>query len=727
MKERRKKNKQRNILLMAATAALILSGFFFLWVASLRIPALDDLSERRESQSTKIYDRTGKVLLYDLSQDVRRVAVDFDEISPYAKQATIAIEDQDFYEHHGFKPSSFLRAVIANLTSFSFSQGGSTITQQVVKNSILTKAKTPTRKLKELILALKLDKALPKDEILNIYLNEIPYGGNIYGIEEAAQGFFGKSADDISLAEAAYLAAIPKAPTYYSPYGQHTDELEYRKNLVLKNMFDLGFINEEEYNSALTEKVEFKPRENTNSIKAPHFVFFVIDYLVDKYGEDVLQNSGFRVITTLDYDMQLKAQEIAKKYGKINEEKFNGKNDAFVAVDPKTGDILVMVGSRDYFDDEVQGNFNVATAHRQPGSSFKPFVYAELFNKGYTPDTILFDVPTQFGATCSPTSRVSDDKCYAPDNYTNSFVGPVTVRNALAQSMNVPAVKALYLAGFDDSVELAKNMGIESLQDKGRFGLSLVLGGGEVSPLDMASAYSVFANDGVRNPYNPILRIESADGDIIESHTPFPRRVLSEQTSRQISDILSDNVARIPLYGANSPLYFPDRDVAVKTGTTNDYRDAWIVGYTPNISVATWAGNNDNTSMARKVSGLVVAPMWREFMDAILPDLPAESFPDPEPVDQDIKPVLRGDWLSGGVHSILYKVYKDNPRGPLPANPSADPQFSNWEYSVRNWAIANGYGNGLVPNNQNQANPYYPYQQIQTLPIIPSVPSTEGN
>jgi penicillin-binding protein 1C len=719
MKERRKKNRRKNALMLAAATVLFLSGMFFLWVASLRIPAFEDFSERRTSQSTKIYDSTGKILLYDLSQDVRRTPIPFEDITAYSKEATIAIEDKSFYEHHGFKPSSFVRAMLTNLLTLSFSQGGSTITQQVVKNSILTKDKTPTRKLKELILALKLDQALEKDEILNLYLNEIPYGGNIYGIEEASLAFFGKDAKDLTLAESAYIAAIPKAPTYYSPYGQNLGDLEYRKNLVLKEMFDMKFITEEEYNNALVEKVEFKPRENTGSIKAPHFVFFVIDYLAERYGEDALQNGGFRVITTLNYDIQVKAQQIAKKYGEINDEKFNGENDAFVAIDPKTGGILAMVGSRDYFDTEIDGNFNVATAHRQPGSAFKPFVYAELFNKGYTPETILFDVPTQFGVSCDPASRVSDDKCYAPNNYTNTFEGPVTVRNALAQSMNVPAVKALYLAGFNDSIDLAEKMGIESLQDRSRYGLSLVLGGGEVSPLDMAAGYSVFANDGIRNPYTPILRVETADGETIEEYVPSPTRVLSENTARNISSILSDNTARIPLYGANSPLYFPGRDVAVKTGTTNDYRDAWIVGYTPSFALATWAGNNDNTSMDRKISGLIVAPMWRELMDAVLPSLPVETFPKPEPVDPDIKPILRGDWATGGVHSILYKVYKDNPRGPVPANPSADPQYQNWEYGVRNWAISHGY-NGSNNFNPNPAYPYYPYQQVQVIP--PAVP-----
>jgi 1A family penicillin-binding protein len=696
MRERRKNNIYRNNILTIATVALFVLGASFVWVASLRIPAMDDLEERRISHSTKIYDRTGEILLYDLSQDVKREVIPLEDISPYVQKATIAIEDKDFYKHNGVKISSFMRAVLVNLTSLSFKQGGSTITQQVVKNSILTKDKTPTRKIKEWILAAKLEKTLTKDEILAFYLNEIPYGGNLYGVEEATESFFGKSAKDLTLAEAAYIAALPKAPSFYSPYGQNKEKLDERKNLVLKEMLSLGYITEEEYQTALSEKVEFKPRQNTGSIKAPHFVFFVIDQLAERYGEDAVQNGGFKVITSLDYEIQVEAEAIAKKYGQINEERFKGKNNATVVIDPKTGEILAMVGSRDYFDDNIEGNFNVATAHRQPGSAFKPIVYANLFNKGYTPETILFDVPTQFSTACSPDNMTSENGCYAPNNYDDKFRGPVTLRNALAQSLNIPAVKALYLAGIKSSIAYARDMGITSLEDSDRFGLSLVLGGGEVSLLELTSAYSVFANDGVRNPYTPIIRVESGDGELIEEITPVPKRVVTEQVARDISSILSDNVARAPLYGPSSALYIGGRDVAVKTGTTNDYRDAWIIGYTPNIVVGSWVGNNDNSPMDRKLSGLIVAPLWRELMDEVLPKLPSESFIPPVIETEGLKPVLRGDWLAGAsntsnVHSILYWVDKNNPRGAIPSNPSNDPQFRSWEYGVQRWAASQVY------------------------------------
>jgi 1A family penicillin-binding protein len=708
----------KKLALIAVSCCFLAGGLGLLWASTLKIPALDTIEARKVSQSTKIYDSTGKVLLYDVYQTTKRTILPFDKISPNVKNATLSIEDKDFYEHHGFKPLSFLRAVFVNLTSLSFSQGGSTITQQVVKNSILTGDKTPTRKLKELVLSLKLEKMLSKDEIFSMYLNEIPYGGTIYGVEEASEAFFGKPASDLTIAESAYLAALPQRPSYYSPYGSHTDALEKRKNLVLSEMLKDKRITQAEYDSAKAEKVIFLPKEE-KGIKAPHFVMFVKDYLEKKYGEDVLSEGGLRVTTTLNFDLQKRAEAIAKQYAETNEKNFNGSNDAFVAIDPKTGGILTMVGSRDYFDTKIDGNFNVTTAHRQPGSTFKPFVYAEAFIKGYTPDTILFDLPTQFStkSNCTPDNTTSEDGCYSPGNYDDKFRGPMTLRDALAQSINVPAVKTLYLAGIKDSINLAEDMGIGSLGDANQYGLTLVLGGGEVSLLDMTSAYGVFATEGIRNPYTAILEVKDKDGNTLEKLEPNPRQVLDPEVARKISDILSDDVARAPLYGRDSVVYFGDRDVAVKTGTTNNYKDAWIVGYTPSVVVGTWAGNNDNTPMAKKVSGLIVAPMWRAFMDEVLKTVPIEEFTPPVKEDSyDLKPVLRGKWqggisnitsqntntdpnvpynniqetLSGGVHSILYWVNKDDPRGPQPSNPSDDPQFTRWEYPVRIWATQQG-------------------------------------
>ena len=718
----------KNILLALTAVGVIFLGIMLIWVSTFKIPTLEDFKERKTTQSTKIYDRTGEVLLYDIFQSQKRTVVPFDQISPFIKQATMAIEDQDFYTHNGIKPTAFLRAVLVNLTSLSYSQGGSTITQQVIKKTVLSDDKTPTRKIKEWILAIELEKLLTKDEIFELYLNEIPYGGSYYGVEEASQAYFGKKALDVTIAEAAYLAALPQAPSFFSPYGKNKQALDARKNLVLKEMREMNYITEEQYEQARTEEVVFLPRED-KGIKAPHFVMFVKEYLVKKYGDEVLENGGLRVTTTLNYALQQKAEEVALKYALINEEKVKGKNNSLVAIDPRTGEILVMAGSRDYFDKSIDGQFNIATAKRQPGSTFKPFIYAESFNKGYAPETVLFNTETQFSTACPIDSMSSTPPCYSPKNYNARYTGPVSLRDALASSMNVPAVKLLYLVGVQNAINLARNMGITTLTNANQYGLTLVLGGGEVSLLDMTSAYGVFANDGVRVPYASILKIEDSEGNVLEEYTPQSSQVLNPESARRISDILSDNVARAPLFGSNSLVYFGGRDVAAKTGTTNDNKDAWLIGYTPSIVVGAWAGNNENTPMVG-MSGTIIAPVWRAFMDEALKTIPNESFIDPIKEDSyDIKPILRGKWqggisilsqnqttpvtqnpllplttqtealpyesvtetLTGGIHNILHWVDKDNPRGPIPSNPGADPQYPYWEYSVQKWLQANGY------------------------------------
>jgi membrane peptidoglycan carboxypeptidase len=547
---------------------------------------------------------------------------------------------------------------------------------------------------------------MPKDDILSLYLNEVPYGGNTYGIQEAAQEFFGKDAADLDLAESAYLAALPQAPTYYSPYGSHRDALDARKNLVLDQMLSNDFITQEEHDAARQETVTFLPRPE-KGLLAPHFVFYIRQYLSEKYGESALQNDGLKVITTLDYDLQKKAEQIIHDGALKNEADFKASNAGLVAIDPTTGQILVMVGSRDYFDTKVDGSVNIALAHRQPGSTFKPFVYATAFEKGLTPDTVLFDLPTQFSTACAADSHSDEPPCYYPEDFDGKFRGPMTIRNALAQSINIPAVKALYIAGVSDSMQTARNAGITTLTDPGRYGLTLVLGGGEVTLLDLTSAYGVFANDGVRNPTTAILKVERADGTVLEEYAPRSARVIDENISREITSILSDNVARTPEFGERSPLYFPGRDVAAKTGTTNDYRDVWTIGYTPNLVVGIWGGNNDNTPIVKQIAGFVIAPLWRQFMDVALPTRPTEQFlsytPPPEP-----KPVLAGIWQGGdvertsaaqttvtkSVHSILNWINTDDILGPAPKNPASDPQYTRWEYPVRIWAAQNGYTDG---------------------------------
>lgn len=713
---------RRDIILLCASVVFILGGAVALWASSLKIPDITSLEQRKVTQSTKIYDRTGAILLDDLSDNVNRTVIPISDISTNIQRASVAIEDSSFYQHHGIRITSIIRAVLADITGFGYQQGGSTITQQVVKNTILTTDKTVTRKIKEWILAIKLDAALPKDKILELYLNESPYGGAIYGVEQASETFFGKPAKDVDLAQAAYLAALPQSPTYYSPFGNHLSALEDRKNLVLSRMKELGFITDAEYTAAKNEKVIFQPPAAAG-IRAPHFVFFVREQLEQEYGQDALEENGWRVITTLDADLEAKAEEIVKTDALANEKKFNASNAGLVAIDPQTGDILTMVGSRDYFDKNIDGNVNITTALRQPGSSFKPFVYAAAFEKGLSPDSVVFDMPTQFSTSCAVDSTSDTPPCYYPQNYDQKFHGPMTLRDALAQSINIVALKVLYLVGLDEALKIARSMGITTLAGPDQYGLTLVLGGGEVSLLDMTSAYSVFANEGVRNPYRSILKIEDRSGNVVKEYPLQPEQVLPQNIALNVSDVLSDNVARTPEFGADSALYIPGHNVAAKTGTTNDYRDAWIIGYTPTFAAGAWAGNNNNTPMVKKIAGFIVAPMWNEFMRYALTKYPDQPFPEPQPItDESSKPILRGIWqgsdpittdLSGNpvtpgyagptkyrvtsnVHDILYWIDKDNPTGARPTNPNDDPQFGRWELGARAWAQANGFIDGAT-------------------------------
>jgi penicillin-binding protein 1C len=715
------KKHLKTLVLLSLSFIFIVGGITAIWFSTLQIPDLSAFEARKVAESTKIFDRTGKILLYDVHSDQRRTAISFEEISKYIKDATVAIEDDKFYQHNGIVPTAIIRAVFANITGLGLAQGGSTITQQVIKNSVLTKDKTLTRKLKEWVLAVKLERVMPKDQIFSTYLNENPYGGNIYGVEEATKTFFGKSAKDVTIAEAAYVAAIPQAPTFYSPYGKNKDRLDARKNLVLSKMKEFGYITDAEYKTALKEKVTFLER-NTSGIRAPHFAMYVKEYLEKKYGEDVVDEGGLTVTTSLDYDIQEKAENVVKKFAPTLESQFNASNTAMVAINPKNGDILMMVGSRNYFDKEIEGNFNVTTALRQPGSTFKPFVYATAFMKGYTPETVLFDVKTEFSSQCNPDSTpktgVDQKKCYSPVEYDGIWDGPLTIRTALAHSRNVPAVKALYLSGLKDSIETAQAMGITSLDDPDRYGLTLVLGGGEVTLLELTSAYGVFANDGVRNPHRAVLRVEDKDGNVLEEAHDYPNQAIDPQAARQINDILSDTRVRMSsLIPIGESL--GDKPVAIKTGTTNDYRDVWIEGYTPNIAVGAWAGRNDNTPMSHNLSGLVISPLWGAFMAEINSMIPKEYFKKPEPTPSDLKPVLRGIWKGGesyfvdsiskklatpstpqelreeivvpSVHSILHWVTKTDPRGPIPSNPREDSQYENWEYGVQKWKQDTGY------------------------------------
>lgn len=713
--------KRKKFYLWGLGAALILflSG---VWVfATTTVPDFDSLEERKVIQSTKIYDRTGEVILYDVHGEIKRTVIPFDKMPRHMKNATVVMEDQNFYRHFGISPLGTLRAVWVNIFSGEFRQGGSTITQQLVKNTFLTSEKKISRKIKEWILAFKVELNFSKDEILNFYLNEIPYGANAYGVEAASQTYFGKHAQELTLAEAAYLASLPQAPTRYSPYGSRREELEARKNLVLGRLLEAELITPAEHDAALKEKVQFLGR-GVGSIRAPHFSLYVKEYLVEKYGEDVVERGGLKVTTTLNWAWQEKIEELVRKFAADNEKKFNAFNAGLTALDPKSGEILVWVGSRDYFEEprpegcapgvncKFDPQVNIALRARQPGSAFKPFVYATAFQKGYIPETALFDLPTEFNPLCHPDGSAPADfdpeKCYHPQNYDEKFRGPVTLREALAQSINVPSVKVLYLAGLTDSLKLAREMGITTLTDPARYGLSLVLGGGEVKLLEMVNAYGVFANEGKFIPATPILKVEDGQGRILEEAQERNTEVLEPNIAYMISNILSDNKARAPAFGESSFLYFPERPVAVKTGTTNDYRDAWVVGYTPNISLGVWTGNSDNTEMEKKVAGFIAAPLWNAALAEIFKELPKEEFKSPK-IPKVSKPVLEGEWRGGRVyqidkiskklatdftpeelieekvikevHSILYWLGKKD-----------DPQFKNWESSIRAWVGSQG-------------------------------------
>src|SRR3989344_767945 len=670
------------------------AGLFLYIIRDLPDPS--KINDRKVSESTKIYDRTGKVLLYEIHGEEKRTIVKSDQISQHLKDATIVAEDFSFYEHGGIDYKSIIRAFLIDIYRGQLSRGGATITQQLIKNSFLSTEKTFTRKIKEIILAIKIDKQYSKEEILELYLNQIPYGSNAYGAESAAQTFFNKKASELTVNEAALLAALPKAPSYYSPYGQNKEELTARKNAILERMRKVGFVGKDEFEKAKSEQLVFAKQKG--GIKAPHVAMYVKDYLEKRYGADVAENGGLRVVTTLDYDLQKTAEEVVEKYGEINEKKYKARNSALTAVDPKTGQLLAMVGSRDYFNIENDGNFNVATSkNRQPGSSFKPFAYAVFFQKGYSPDMALFDVKTEFST--------NPDEPYSPDNYDDKFRGPVSAKSALAQSLNIPAVKVLYLAGIEDTIALAKAMGITTLEERNRFGLSLVLGGGEVRPIDMAYAYSVFANDGVKNDESFILEVKNSKNEILEKWRLKQKEVLPKNIARAISAILSDNSLRAPVFGEQSPLFFDNYQVAAKTGTTQKYRDAWVAGYTPTLSVSVWTGNNDGAPMEKGGAGVAASgPMFHEFMEKALSARGSENFTPPEPILIS-NPSLNGEYAgetkvkidkdSGKlvtaktppqkieervfkeIHTVLYYINKD------------DPQYQSWESAIQKWLTDN--------------------------------------
>ncbi len=759
-----RKNQRRRLLkpLFKLAAWLIIGGSIFILAAFLYfakdLPSTDKINERQVTQSTKIYDRTGKILLYDIHGEEQRTVVSLDQISPFLINATVATEDANFYNHFGLDFKGIARAILGVIAGDRSAGGGSTITQQFIKKSFFTDERSYLRKIKEWILAIEMERRYSKEEILSLYLNQVPYGSNAYGIEAAAQTFFGKRAKDLTLSESSLLAALPQAPSRLSPYGSHPEELKARQEYVLNQMVKNNYITQEEADAAKQEELKFS--EVAHGIKAPHFVMYIKEYLENEYGADLVEKQGLKVYTTLDWNLQKAAEEIISAGAKSNARKYGARNAALAAVDPKTGQILAMVGSADYFDTANDGNVNVTLRDRQPGSSFKPFAYATAFAKGFTPDTVLFDVLTEFNPSCAADASQEKDQygldCYHPGNYDDKFRGPITARESLAQSLNIPSVQMLYLAGINDTIKTAKEMGITSL-NADYYGLSLVLGGGEVKLLDEVAAYGVFANDGVKNEKAAILKIEDQNGNILEEFKSQPKKILAEQTARLVSDILSDNSARAPIFGASSPLYFTERPVAAKTGTTQKYRDAWTLGYTPSLVAGVWVGNNNNDPMSKAGAGLAAAgPLWHDFMKKAYElktpceNVDANAFCLPKDVEQFTKPetiitnkaILNGsylttqtikiDKLSGALatdqtppdlitektiistHNILYYVKKDGPQGDWPANPGDDEQYKNWEAVAQNWLIARG----LSTNGQDQPSQNDPLHIPANLPKI---------
>lgn len=640
-----KKNKNQSKLLFISKLMglgfflfVFLFGVLFIYFAK-DLPRPEKFTEKQFIQSTKIYDRTGKILLNEVFSEEKRTIVPLSKMPEHLKQAVLSTEDANFYKHFGIDFKGILRSVLINLKLKETAYGGSTIPQQLIRSTFLTNEKSIKRKIREIVLALELNRRYSKDQILEWYLNQVPFGLNSYGVEAASKTYFHKSVSEISISESAILAALIQAPSYYSPYGPNKAKLLERKDYVLRRMKATGFLNEDELVSLKKQEIVFV--EKPLQMQAPYFTLWIKQQLEEKYGEDFLEKKGLKVYTTLDWEIQKIAEKTVKE-GIEQNKAFNAHNAGLVAIDPKTGEVLAMtVGNGDYFSKPYPENcksgsnclfdpqFNVvlgtkSSPGRQPGSAFKPFVYATAFQKGYTDKTIVLDNTTCFGYW--------GGEQYCPQNYDGLFRGPVSLRNALAQSLNVPAVKVLSsFAGLDDSIKMAKELGITTLNQPSSFyGLSIVLGGGEVKLIDMVSAYGVFATEGLRTPFFGILKIEDSSGNIIEENHKAATRILNQQTTKIINDILSDNNARAPVFGYNSSLYFENYQVAVKTGTTQNYRDGWAIGYTPSIVAGVWLGNNNNEPMGERPAAISAGVIFHNFMEKALLNFPKEEFNKPD-------------------------------------------------------------------------------------------------
>lgn len=621
---RRIRKKYIKHLLIFSILIFIIGVYFFI-IKDLPLPT--KLASSDAPQSTRIFDRDQN-LLYTIYSTKNQTFLPLSSIPKHVQQSTIAIEDKDFYKHGAIDFSSIFRALYSIIFQREL-QGGSTITQQLVKNSLLTPERTIPRKIKEVMLAFATESIYSKDKILEMYLNQIPYGGTAYGIQAASQTYFGKNVKDLTLSESALLAGLPEAPTTNSPFGSHPEFAKQRQELILNKMHEQGYITKKQRDDAIKEPLKFQ--KLSNNILAPHFVLYVKDLLVKKYGEKVVEEGGLKVITTLDSKIQDFAQNAVHE--NVNElTNYNATNGSALVTNPKTGEILAMVGSKDYFDSEIDGNVNITLALRQPGSSIKPINYAVGLIKGYTAATPFVD-----DKICFPTIG---EKEYCPVNYDGKWHGVIQMRDSLGSSINIPAVKMLKLNGIDAMIATSSAMGINTFNDPNRYGLSLTLGGGEVTMLEMAQAYGVFANGGYKIDLQPILKVTDKNNKVLEEYTPPQSAIIGEQVIPSgvafiISDILADNNARLIAFGSNSLLRIPNKTVSVKTGTTNDFRDNWTIGYTPSFVVASWVGNNDNSPMNQLTSGVTgAAPIWNDIMTYLLEEKPDEYLSRPNSIVQ---------------------------------------------------------------------------------------------
>jgi membrane peptidoglycan carboxypeptidase len=648
---------------LGGTFLVILIFAFF----SRELPDPNRLLERSSELSTKFFDRNG-AQIYEAYGEKNRSLIRIDEVSDDVIHATLAAEDANFYQHMGFSLKGMLRALRNTVTGEGL-QGGSTITQQVVKNALLTQDRTIPRKIKEFILSLQLENRYTKDEIIQMYLNETPYGGQSYGILTASKAYFNKLPNELSLSEAAYLSGLPQRPSYYSHFGSNPEAGLERRDYVLYLMYERGwlgedgnrhFISEEEYEEALAEDLEFQAA--MIAFEAPHFVFYVKQILSDMYGEEMIDQGGLQVTTSLDLELQQKAQDIV--YDEIEKAAgMNVGNGALIALEPKTGQILSMVGSKGYFlESEPEGcisgitgedsctfepNLNATLAKRQPGSAIKPITYATMLSQGYTAAYPLLDVPTVFAGEDA-------GKDYIPENYDGKFRGMMSLRKSLGNSLNIPAVKALKIVGIDSMVDQAKKMGISTFTDPQRYGLSLTLGGGETKLLELTDAFAVFAAGGKYRPPVAILEVKNARGDVLYKwRDTGGTEALDDSVAFLISDILSDDGARSSVFGVGSLLHISNYQVAVKTGTTDDKRDNYAIGFTPSVVAGVWVGNNNNEKMNPYVaSGITGAtPIWRRFMLEFLDGKEAEKFEAPKTVKK-----IEVDELTGML------PYDDNPK-----------------------------------------------------------------